>query len=330
MTAGQGIDGAQPVRILLGYGVDHHGREVELLLETAALVWMLAGPSPTDQTHAPEITESRESTVNRLMAAAEYEKAITLFESLFEGDANPAWIFNIAVAYDMWGRCEPALETFERYSTLCANVECPHAEITEARRQRVLEKCSQSPPSPDAGIEPPDAAPQPGRLLWEVPKRAEIRIDGVLLKPPGSGLHEVESGTHVVNLALPSHGAVVLDVELNPGQSLKVGYYPPDRAWRGWTGAALVGLGAILSAGAVWAFRESDQAADRSLDDPNNLSHVRAYQDMYGWGMGLSLTAGLVSVMGLGLGTWAFLDPDSSYRAPTAHLPHASETSRNP
>ena len=58
MTAGQGIDGAQPVRILLGYGVDHHGREVELLLETAALVWMLAGPSPTDQTHAPEITVS--------------------------------------------------------------------------------------------------------------------------------------------------------------------------------------------------------------------------------------------------------------------------------
>ena len=289
---------------------------------------MLVGPNGAEPTPAPKVVESRESQINRLVARGEYDKAIELFEALFEEDANPVWIFNIAVVYDTWGRCGPALEAFERHAALCAQVACPHAEIAEARRERVRAKCNPAPPAPDAGVEPPDATPLPSRLLWEVPEAAEVRVDGVQVEPDGSGAYAVEPGARVLNLALPSHGEMVLDVQLNPGETLKVDYFPPDRAWRSWTAAALLGLGAVVSVGAVRTFHESNEAKERALDDPHDLSHVRTYQSQYGWGMGLSFTAGLVSAIGLGLGTWAFLDPDETDRRPPE--PAADTTSSHP
>lgn len=273
-----------------------------MVLQAAALVVILAGSPAAGPKTETVCLEPLQARANAHVAAGEYEKAITLFEYLFEREADPVQIFNIAVAHDMADHCAKSLEAFERYFALCANASCPHTKVTETRRQRVIEKCSRPPPK--------KAPPQPSLLTFEVPKRTEIRIDGASIDLSGSGSQPVPSGAHEVSLVLPSRASLGIDVDLDPGESIEVEYVAPRRAWRGWTGGALVGLGAILSVGAVWAFHESDAAADQAIDEPRNLAHLRDYQKMYGWGMGTSLAAGLVTALGLGLGAWALLDPD--------------------
>lgn len=88
-------------------------------------------------------------------------------------DPSPGYLFNIAVAYQRWGRCVPAIETFERYLLVCPDCE------PAARAKREIEALR--------------AQCEAQLTITSVPRGVTVRVDGVergetpvvLRLPPG-------------------------------------------------------------------------------------------------------------------------------------------------
>lgn len=141
----------------------------------------------------------------------DFNTAIKYFEEAYKLDANPVYLYNIAVAYELWGKKEKAAEFYEKY--------LPSA-TSDTDRKNVLAKIAEL--RPGSAVDPtqnPD-----GKSKVEIrtePAGASVWLEEKKGSPTGVTplTREVTPGKHTLIIELDGYAPINRTFEVLSGQT---------------------------------------------------------------------------------------------------------------
>jgi tetratricopeptide (TPR) repeat protein len=146
----------------------------------------------------------------------DYEKAIAEFEEAYRLHPSPAYLYNIAVAYELWGKPDKAAEYYERYA--------PSAPAAE-REQIAAKIKALRPGAPEKPPEKPEDKPaEKPKTILEVksePDGAEIWLEERRGDPVGRTPYrgEIEPGKHTIFIEKKGYLALTRSFDILYGQT---------------------------------------------------------------------------------------------------------------
>lgn len=161
-----------------------------------------------------------------------YEKAISEFEEAYKLDKNPVYLYNIAVAYELWGKPDKAAKYYEKYlpdadpkekAELEAKIKVLKAEKGEAKPEEKPKEAAKPEEKPSEA-EKPKEAPAAAATTLEVrsePAGAQVWLEEKRGEPAGKTpfVTRLDPGKHTVVLELPGHLPMSRSIEVLAGQA---------------------------------------------------------------------------------------------------------------
>jgi hypothetical protein len=150
----------------------------------AALVGVGALTSAPAHAETPKEVEELKARGFRSFKEGNYAAGIADMEAAYRLAPHPEFLFNVAVAYDLWGgHCDASLESFRLFFRACG--ECAARSVAEARFAATERRCFE-----DLGARAVDVT------ITTVPPDAKVQLAGAPVILPSPAKLRLRAGRH--------------------------------------------------------------------------------------------------------------------------------------